>query len=238
MNKKDLNAVYSRVRSKVEHEDNLVNQRLTWMITLHGLLFTAYGFSLTAQATALSAPGLSETSSDIQKQAYGEFLATFTTLRHAMAGVGIVSSFAALIGVAAAYRAIRDDAAMLDDSLFEKYEGFTYPAVIGRSMVNILGIISGLLIPFLAGGVWTWIGGFISDFKLFIIGAVVGIVIIIMIWAIVSPHKKKRKRLLRAHPGSAHEKNEENSLQGKTKEKGSQIEPNSESNVPGGNIAR
>jgi hypothetical protein len=37
--RKDL---YERLRRQIEHEDNLVNHRLTWFLTLQGLLFIAY----------------------------------------------------------------------------------------------------------------------------------------------------------------------------------------------------
>ena len=70
---------YERVRAKIEHEDDLVHQRITWMITLHGLLFTAYGFSLAAEATSLSAPGLVQSSLADQRTAYLTFAATITS---------------------------------------------------------------------------------------------------------------------------------------------------------------
>ena len=106
---KEIDELYKRVRSKIEHEDDLVNQRIMWMITLHGLLFTAYGFSLSAEAISLSAPGLAPSAIPELANTYHTFLATITTLRYAMVIVGIGSSFAALLGVVAAYRAIRDD---------------------------------------------------------------------------------------------------------------------------------
>jgi len=37
---------FSRIRSYVEHEDNLISSRLTWSLTVHGFLFATYGILL------------------------------------------------------------------------------------------------------------------------------------------------------------------------------------------------
>src|SRR5271169_5831898 len=37
---------YERMRSYVEHEDGLINSRLTWSLTIHGFLFASYGILL------------------------------------------------------------------------------------------------------------------------------------------------------------------------------------------------
>jgi hypothetical protein len=42
----DIFAYHERIRSYVEHEDELVNSRLTWSFTIHGFLFAVYGFLL------------------------------------------------------------------------------------------------------------------------------------------------------------------------------------------------
>lgn len=52
--KEEIEALDERIRTKIEQEDNLVNQKIKWMISLQGLLFTAYGFSLSAEASSLS----------------------------------------------------------------------------------------------------------------------------------------------------------------------------------------
>lgn len=91
--KEEVERLYHRIRAKIEHEDNLVNQRIMWMITLQGLLFTAYGFSLSAEATSLSV-----SSSDKMS-----FISTLTILRQAMVAIGVGSSLATLLGVIAAH---------------------------------------------------------------------------------------------------------------------------------------
>jgi hypothetical protein len=39
----ELFAYYERLRGYVQHEDGLINSRLTWSLTIHGFLFAIYG---------------------------------------------------------------------------------------------------------------------------------------------------------------------------------------------------
>lgn len=41
-----LLAIYETFRSYARHEDNLVNNRVTWMLTIHGFLYATYGLAL------------------------------------------------------------------------------------------------------------------------------------------------------------------------------------------------
>jgi len=51
----DIQLSYKSAREKIVHEDDLVHQRLTWLITLNGLVFSALGFTLIAEAGAIKA---------------------------------------------------------------------------------------------------------------------------------------------------------------------------------------
>jgi hypothetical protein len=42
--------IYDRIRKKIEHEDTLVSQRLSWLLTSQGFLFVAFGLLLNAPA--------------------------------------------------------------------------------------------------------------------------------------------------------------------------------------------
>lgn len=42
----DIFAYYDRLREYVQHEDELINSRLTWSLTIHGFLFAIYGLLL------------------------------------------------------------------------------------------------------------------------------------------------------------------------------------------------
>ncbi len=176
--KEEVELLYDRIRAKIEHEDNLVNQRIMWMITLQGLLFTAYGFSLSAQATSLSVSSCDEN--------YKMFISTLTTLRQAMVAVGVGSSFATLLGVIAAHRAIRDDQHTLrrgQDNC--KYDLKTFPNPIGRRVTNIIGMICSLAFPFLGGVVWMWIGRFLPNPLIVIIALGLMFVMGIVLWPFI-----------------------------------------------------
>lgn len=41
--------VYNIVRAYIEHEDQLVNYRMTWLLAINGLLFAAFGWVLSKQ---------------------------------------------------------------------------------------------------------------------------------------------------------------------------------------------
>lgn len=175
--KEDVELLYDRIRAKIEHEDNLVNQRIMWMITLQGLLFTAYGFSLSAEATALSV------SSSEHKML---FISTLTTLRQAMVAVGVGSSFATLLGVIAAHRAIRDDERTLrrgQDNC--KYALKTFPNPIGRRVTNIIGMSCSLAFPFLGGVVWMWVGRLLPNPLIIVIAFVLMFVMGIVLWPLI-----------------------------------------------------
>lgn len=165
--------LYDRIRAKIEHEDNLVNQRIMWMITLQGLLFIAYVFSLSAQATSLSV-------SNSDKMF---FISTLITIRQAMIAVGVGSSFTTLLGVIAAQRAIHDDERTLRRGL-DNYKFYlkTFPSPIGRRVTNIMGMICSLAYPFLGVIVWMWIGKFLPDPLIVVIAFVLMFVIGIVLW--------------------------------------------------------
>ncbi|MCP6759912.1 MAG: hypothetical protein NHB32_14365 [Fischerella sp. CENA71] len=174
--KEEVELLYNRIRAKIEHEDNLVDHRIRWMITLQGLLFTAYGFSLSAEATSLRV-----LSSDKMS-----FISTLTTLRQAMVAVGFGSSFATLLGVVAAHRAIRDDerTLRLRQKNYES-ERKTILNPIGQRVTNTLGIICSLAFPFLGAVVWMWIGRLLPNPLSVIIALVLMFVVMgIILWFI------------------------------------------------------
>ena len=159
-----LAAQYALVRARVVHEDELINQRLIWMITLNGLLFTAYGFSLDAEGSSLAAlvsgagalPGVVANF----QQAYANLTATIATIRDAMTGIGIGSSLAAFVGVVAANRAIRNDQAYFAECLRRhrgnRRAGAGFPLLVGRWSTTVFGMVSSMAVPYLVAGTWMW----------------------------------------------------------------------------------
>ncbi len=162
--------LYDRIRAKIEHEDNLVNQRIMWMITLQGLLFIAYVFSLSAEATSLCVSN-------------SDFISTLITIRQAMIAVGVGSSFTTLLGVIAALRAIHHDERTLHRGL-DNYKSYlkTFPNPIGQRVTNIIGMICSLAYPFLGVVVWMWIGKLLPDPLIVVIAFVLMFVMGIVLW--------------------------------------------------------
>jgi uncharacterized protein YacL len=182
------NKLYEHIREKIMHEDNLINHRIMWAITLNGLLFSAYGFSLMADSGAIAALAANATPSQIA--AYQTLISTINVLRQGMVYVGIGSSAAAFVGIAAAFRAIKDDAIFFAELINKKLERpSTCPPPIGGQITNIAGMISGLAVPLLISAVWLWIGKPVAGtwFPVIVIAAMcfVGL----SLWTI-SPRKK------------------------------------------------
>jgi uncharacterized protein with PQ loop repeat len=51
----DVLGYYDRIRDYIQHEDDLINSRLTWSLTVHGFLFTIYGILLDKISTHILA---------------------------------------------------------------------------------------------------------------------------------------------------------------------------------------
>jgi hypothetical protein len=58
-------AVYDIFRKYVEHEDDLVNHRISWMLVIHGFLYAAYAFTIQQKFSILSKIFKIQTSNDI-----------------------------------------------------------------------------------------------------------------------------------------------------------------------------
>ena len=79
---------YKAIRDQIEHEDHLCNNRMTWLITLQAFLFSAYGFSLSAQA--------------VLRDGNSDLVSIINNARLCFAAVGVASSLAILAALGAA----------------------------------------------------------------------------------------------------------------------------------------
>ena len=180
---KDKNAgsnpykMYEIIRQKIEQEDSLVNQRIMWMITLNGLLFAAYGFLLKNDPIWLQ-------SGDWKLILNGTYSGSDLQAKLLLMGIvfaGVGSSCAALLGVIAAFRAIRDN-----EYFMEKYLKANtlprFPSVIGRKTSNVMGMISGISVPFIICGAWIVISGWFSIYKIYIVGVLLLLFLVALYW--------------------------------------------------------
>ena len=83
----DAQRMYDAVRSRLDHEDNLIVQRLSWMLGSQSFLFTGYAIALSA-GQALAADRM-------------------RVLLWVMPGVGIATSLLIYAGILAALVAMR-----------------------------------------------------------------------------------------------------------------------------------
>src|SRR5258706_3104143 len=80
---------YEMIRSRVEHEDGLIVQRLSWLVGSQSFLFTAFAISANGIASLGSAPGR-----------------LLPVLRTILPWVGILSSGLIAVGIVAALYAM------------------------------------------------------------------------------------------------------------------------------------
>ena len=122
---------YQIIRSQIEHEDNLINQRLSWFVAAQAFLFSAY-------AILLNAPS----------QVRQEFATQQEILFFLIPLVAIGVSILIYITVIAAMLAMANLRRLLESHLKEE-ESALLPPVQGYRQTLLLGQASPVLIPFL-----------------------------------------------------------------------------------------
>ena len=123
---------YQIIRSQIEHEDNLINQRLSWFVAAQAFLFSAY-------AILLNAPSQGRLQRFATQQ---EILFSLIPL------VAIGVSILIYITVVAAMLAMANLRRLLEGHMKEE-ESALLPPVQGYRQTSLLGQASPILIPFL-----------------------------------------------------------------------------------------
>ena len=123
---------YQIIRSQIEHEDNLINQRLSWFVASQAFLFSAY-------AILLNAPSQGRLRSFATQQDMLFYLIPLVAI-----GVSIVI----YITVIAAMLAMANLRRLLESHLKEE-ESALLPRVQGYRQTLLLGQATPVLIPFL-----------------------------------------------------------------------------------------
>jgi hypothetical protein len=123
---------YQIIRSQIEHEDNLINQRLSWFVAAQAFLFSAY-------AILLNAPWQVRLQRFATQQ---EILFSLIPL------VAIGVSILIYITVVAAMLAMANLRRLLEGHMKEE-ESALLPPVQGYRQTLLLGQASPLLMPFL-----------------------------------------------------------------------------------------
>src|SRR5918998_3991634 len=123
---------YQLIRSQIEHEDNLINQRLSWFVAAQAFLFSAY-------AILLNAPPQVRSQKFATQQ---EILFSLIPL------VAIGASILTYITVIAAMLAMANLRRLLERHMNEE-ESALLPPVQGYRQTLLLGQASPILMPFL-----------------------------------------------------------------------------------------
>ena len=129
--------LYQLFRGRVEHEDNLIIQRLSWLVASQSFLFTAY---------AITTNGLS----NVEPKLAGRFLEQAELLFRLIPTVAIGVALLIYISILAALRAIRQ--------IRRLYQANSLPAELPpiqtSATTRLLGLSAPLLLPLLFVSVW------------------------------------------------------------------------------------
>jgi hypothetical protein len=114
------------IRDMIKHENELVNQRLTWLFTFQGLLFTATGFLWKASIFPVTVLGF----------------------------IGIISCISIGYTLSRGLNAIKDLLALARDYKKPLTENWIFPPSIGSRRKAIELILPGILLPWVLGIAW------------------------------------------------------------------------------------
>lgn|SRR5690348_7642911 len=128
---------YQVFRGRIEHEDNLIIQRLSWLLASQAFLFTAY---------AITTNGLS----GLEPKSVGRFAEQSGLLFRLIPTVAIGVALLIYIGILAALRAIRQLRRLYQDRPVPP----DLPPIQTAATTRLLGLSAPLLLPLLFISVW------------------------------------------------------------------------------------
>ena len=132
---------YNILRDQLQHEDNLITQRLSWLMGSQAFLFTAYAIVLNGPERPKSA-----LIGALQDYLLG-ILPAVGLLSAVLIYVSIIAGVIAMFGIHRLARSFCDDAA------------FRFPPLRGRKLTRYMGFASPLLLPPIFIIVWLLIWG-------------------------------------------------------------------------------
>ena len=137
---------YLLFRNRIEHEDNLIMQRLSWLVASQSFLFTAQAITLSGLLSV--PPNASSSLVELEK-----------LLLHLIPAVAILTSGLIYVGIIAAVKAIRT----LRDSYQSRFgnEQASLPGIMTNDRIRIFGLAAPVLLPLIFIVVWLvlWTSG-------------------------------------------------------------------------------
>jgi len=131
---------YRLLRSRIEHEDNLVIQRLSWLVASQSFLFTAYSITTNGLSSAAPKGGTA-------------FVHQWAALFQLIPLVAVSNAVLIYVSILAALKAIRELRHQYQARLDEK----AMPALQTRATTRLLGLSAPLLVPLLFVAVWLFL---------------------------------------------------------------------------------
>ena len=128
---------YKLFRARVEHEDNLIVQRLSWLVASQAFLFSAY---------AITTNGLT----NLDPKAAGKYIEHATLLFRLIPTVAISVAVLIDISILAALRAIRQIRRIYSTKPISP----DLPPIQTSATTRLLGLSAPLLLPLLFVSVW------------------------------------------------------------------------------------
>jgi hypothetical protein len=132
----NVTELYEKVRAQIEHEDNLLTQRLNWFLTSQSFLFTAYAIVFNGTPPAWAKPAIR------------------SILMQVIPLIGVAAGALILIAIVAGAIVMHDlrrsfqtsQSAAADTGL---------PPLQGRAATRFMGLLAPLLLPVMFIAVWT-----------------------------------------------------------------------------------
>jgi hypothetical protein len=154
VNEEHLHRRLSRLDGFIRDEFEYVGQRVTWLLTSHSFLFTAFVVGLNV--------GVRDRTNS-QRLNPADAADIIPSLLAALCWIGIVSSLVVLLGVAVAHKVVNenygrrkateDAARTRTPPMIEEFDAV--PNRQGR--LYIVGSLSGFVMPLFLAGVWFWL---------------------------------------------------------------------------------
>jgi hypothetical protein len=132
---------YHILRDQIQHEDNLITQRLAWLMASQAFLFSAYAILLNAPERAMSAFAR-------QQQ---EWLIT------AIPALAVGSAALIYVSILAGVRALHHLHVDADRICGRAAADSALPPIQGTAFTRLAGLTSPLLVPPLFIGVWLFL---------------------------------------------------------------------------------
>jgi hypothetical protein len=131
---------YQLFRSRIEHEDNLIMQRLSWLMASQSFLFTAYAIVTNGLSTSIGGSG-------------NVYVNRLTVLVEIIPVVALLNSLLILVSIAGALKAVRE----LRCRYRQQAEILELLPLQTSRVARVLGLSAPIILPLLFLTVWLFL---------------------------------------------------------------------------------